>query len=261
MVIILGIHYSMSDQSTLPVMVMEKMQQNLKDLIEKHSNIPLFIKLSILDNVCLGLRYLHTRAPPIIHRDLTPNNILLSCHLDAKITDLGIAKIVQSTGTQSTMTPKPGTAHFMPPESIVRKPVYHTSLDVFSYGGVVLYTAVQQWPEPDSWMQLDKDTGNKIYLSELQRRQCYFDQMTGNIADLKKLVKCCLEDDPKSRPSMAEVSEMIKEVRTANNKKRSDRISPAMWWAMVSGEQQQPQVLQQQHQQQPVSCYWQYIAS
>ena len=160
----------MTDQPALPVMVMEKMQQSLKNLIKKHNNIPLFIKLSILEDVSLGLRYLQTRNPPIVHRDVTPNNILLSHHLNAKITDLGVAKVMQNTDTQLTMTPGPGTAHFVPPESLAKKPVYNTPLDVFSYGGVILYTAVQQWPSPDSWMQYDKNTGNKIYLSEVQRR-------------------------------------------------------------------------------------------
>ena len=55
----------------------------------------------ILDEVCLGLRYLHSRNPPIIHRDITPNNILLGVHLEAKITDLGVAKVVKSDNQKS----------------------------------------------------------------------------------------------------------------------------------------------------------------
>ena len=72
-----GVYYPARDQYRLPVMVMEKMQHSLRDLVENYSNIPLNVKLSILDEVCLGLRYLHSRNPPIVHRDLTPNNILL----------------------------------------------------------------------------------------------------------------------------------------------------------------------------------------
>ena len=69
----------------------------------KYGNIPLNVKLSILDEVCLGLRYLHSRNPPIVHRDLTPNNILATGgHLEAKITDLGAAKVVRSDN-QKTM--------------------------------------------------------------------------------------------------------------------------------------------------------------
>ena len=151
---------------------------------------------------------------------------------------------MQSTDTQSTMTPGPGTADFVPPEYLAKKPVYNTPLDVFSYGGVILYTAVQQWP-PDSWMQYDKNTGNKIYLSEVQRRQCYLDQITGNITYLKPVVVSCLDDNPKTRPSMAEVSEKIKKLRTMSEQTRSDEISPTVWSTVMFDEQQQ----ESQHQQ------------
>ena len=125
------------DRYRLPVMVMEKMQYSLRGLVEKYDNIPLNVKLSILDDVCLGLRYLHSRSPPIVHRDLTPNNILLGGHLEAKITDLGVAKVIKSENNK-TMTKLPGTPDFMPPEALRKKPVYGPSLDVFSYGGVIL---------------------------------------------------------------------------------------------------------------------------
>ena len=92
----LGVYYPAMDQYRLPVMVMEKMQHSLRGLVENYDNIPLNVKLSILDEVCLGLRYLHSRNPPIVHRDLTPNNILLSYRLEAKITDLGVAKVMRS---------------------------------------------------------------------------------------------------------------------------------------------------------------------
>ena len=62
----------------LPVMVMEKMQQSLRNLIEEYVNIPWSVRLSILNDVCCGLRYLHSNNPPIVHCDLTPNNVQLA---------------------------------------------------------------------------------------------------------------------------------------------------------------------------------------
>ena len=134
---------------TLPIMVMEKMQCSLRDLVEGFANIPLNVKLSILDDVCLGLRYLHSRDPPIVHHDLTPNNILLVGCLEAKITGLGAAKVMQ-TGAhyRTTMTKVPGMPDFMPPEALTTNSRYGPSLDIFSYGGVVLYVVTQQWPHP-----------------------------------------------------------------------------------------------------------------
>ena len=234
----LGVYYSATDQYRLPVMVMEKMQQSLRGLMDKFSNIPLNVKLSILDEVCLGVRYLHSRNPPIVHRDLTPNNILLSHYLEAKITDLGVAKVMQTTDTK-TMTKAPGTTDFMPPESLADRPIYGAALDIFSYGGVILYTITHLWPQPSSWIQFDPDTGRSIYLSELQRRQHYLDKMTGDAADLKPLVTSCLDNNPKNRPPVAQVSMTIKRAKNVCSQKSScDGMSPIEWWIEASSEKQ-----------------------
>ena len=225
------------DQYRLPVMVMEKMQHSLRDLVEKYDNIPLNVKLSILDEVCLGLMYLHSRNPPIVHRDLTPNNILLSYRLEAKITDLGVAKVVKSDN-QKTMTKIPGTPDFMPPEALSKRPVYGPSLDVFSYGGVILNVTTQLWPEPTDPTEFNPDTGRRELLSEVKRRQEYLDKMTRGAADLRPLAMSCLDDNPKNRPPVAEVSMTIKRVKDVCSEKSShDGMSPIVWWAKVQQSQ------------------------
>ena len=234
----LGVYYPAMDQYRLPVMVMEKMQHSLRGLVENYDSIPLNVKLSILDEVCLGLRYLHSRNPPIVHRDLTPNNILLSYRLEAKITDLGVAKVVRSDN-QKTMTKLPGTPDFMPPEALSIRPVYGPSLDVFSYGGVILNVTTQQWPQPSDAAEFNPDTGRRELVSEVKRRQCYLDKMTGGAADLKPLVISCLDDNAKSRPPLTQVSMTIKRVKDECSQKSShDGMSPIVWWAEVTSGQQ-----------------------
>ena len=226
------------DQYRLPVMVMEKMQHSLRALVEKYDNIPLNVKLSILNEVCLGLRYLHSRNPPIVHRDLTPNNILLSYCLEAKITDLGVAKVVRSDN-KKTMTKIPGTPDFMPPEALSKRPVYGPSLDVFSYGGVILNVTTQLWPEPTDRSQFNLDTDVWEIVSEAKRRQQYLDKMIGGAADLKPLVVSCLDDNPKKRPLVAQVSMAIKRAKDACSQKSGhDRMRPIVWWAEISSQQQ-----------------------
>ena len=58
------------------------MQESVTSLLDKHDNIPLLVKLSILHDVSLGLRYLHGHNPPIVQRNLSPNNILVTPHLE-----------------------------------------------------------------------------------------------------------------------------------------------------------------------------------
>ena len=236
---IIGVYYIAEDR--LPIMVMEKMLCSLKDLVQQYENIPMNVKLSILHEVCLGLRYLHSRSPTIIHRDLTPNNILLSYCLEAKITDLGVAKVLKPDD-QSTMTQQPGTPNFMPPEALNKRPVYGPPLDVFSYGGVILHVTTQLWPDPTDVIELNPDSGRREVVSEVKRRQQYLDRMTGGAADLKPLVMSCLDDNPRNRPPITQVSMRISELKDVYSQKSSsyDGMSLMAWWAarLVSGEQQ-----------------------
>ena len=63
-------------QQLFPVMIMELMDESLTTYAEK-PNINFDTRTSILRDVAKGLNYLHSRNPPVIHRDLSPNNILL----------------------------------------------------------------------------------------------------------------------------------------------------------------------------------------
>jgi len=240
---IIGVYYPAHDQYRLPVMVMEKMQNSLRGLVENHHNIPLNVKLSILEEVCLGLRYLHSRNPPIVHRDLTPNNILLGRHLEAKITDLGVAKVMQ-TDSKMTMTKLPGTPDFMPPEALTKRPVYGPPLDVFSYGGVALNVFTQQWPEPSDLVQINPNTGRRELMSEVMRRQSYLDKVTGGATALKPLLMSCLDDEAKNRPSVMQVSIEIKRVKdVCSHQTGRDGMSPIVWWAEVSDQSSSEQLV------------------
>ena len=225
----LGIYYPSTDESGLPIMLMEKMHDSVTSLIEKHDNIPLLVKLSILHDVSLGLRYLHDHIPVVIHRDLSPNNILVTSHLEAKITDLGVANVMMTTGTM-IRTKTPGTSVFMPPEALDDKPVHGPPLDVFSFGGVILYVTSRQWPTPKSWSQIDPKTRKRIFLSEVERRQHYIDKMIGGNEDLKPLATLCLEDDPDLRPSVTDISERLKVMKEVCSKKTTcNSIDPISW--------------------------------
>ena len=222
----LGIYYPSDDESGLPVMVMEKMQKTMTSLIEKRDDITLLVKLSMLHDVSLGLRYLHGRDPPIVHRDLSPNNILVTSHLEAKITDLGVAKAI-ATGKSKTLTKSPGNVVFMPPEALDDKPVYGPSLDVFSFGCVIIYITSRKWPTPKATKQIDSKTRKQMVLSEVERRQQYIGVMSKSDADLKPLILSCLEDDPLLRPPMSIISEMVKKMKEDCNKKAAhDRLNP-----------------------------------
>ena len=209
----LGVYYpsgtaSVQGSMRLPVMVMEMMEDSLTSLVDKHEKIPVHIKFSIVHDVSLGLCYLHNHDPPIIHRDLSPNNVLLTAHHVAKISDLGVAKVIKAD-SRKTMTKAPGTVDFMPPESLDETPIYGPPMDVFSFAGIVLHTFNQQWPHPSKQVQFDPTTRKRVALSEVERRQQYLDKMKREAEVLRPLVEECLDDDPAMRPTITAVCERI----------------------------------------------------
>ena len=209
----LGVYYPSTgvggdNRMRLPVMVMEMMADSLTSFVEEREKIPVHIKYSIVHDVSLGLCYLHNHNPPIVHRDLSPNNVLLTTHHVAKISDLGVAKVIKAD-SRKTMTKAPGTVDFMPPECLADSPVYGPSMDVFSFAGIILHTFNQQWPRPTVQVQFDPKTRRRVALSEVERRQQYLDKMVGETEVLRRLVEECLDDDPAFRPIIATVCERI----------------------------------------------------
>ena len=214
-----GIYYTAeSDPRTdLPIMVMELMDTSLTSYIENNqSQIATKTKLSILHDVTLGLIYLHGSQPAVIHRDLSSNNVLLTSHLVAKISDLGMAKMIRadSKQTKSRLTTAPGTLHFMPPETLEEDdPVYSTPVDVFSFAGISVHLFSAEWPKPNPQKMRDPETRKLVALSEAQRRQQYLDKIPAKFITLKELMIQCLDDDPIERPPIKEVSEMIESLK------------------------------------------------
>ena len=76
----------------VPSLVMERLHCSLTSLLEQNTTIATATKMSIINDIALGIRFLHSRNPPIIHRDLSSNNVLLSKGMEGKVGDLGTAQ-------------------------------------------------------------------------------------------------------------------------------------------------------------------------
>ena len=210
----LGICYERSD-SNIPLLVMEYLPMTLANCIERcmPNRLPDEIAYSILYEVALGLCYLHQQSPPIIHRDLSANNVLLTYDMTAKISDLGVAKILDVTPAKKTKNPLttgPGTPIYMPPEAMTRSPNYSTAVDVFSFGVLILHIFSGKLPEPREPVTPDPVNIDKlIAISEAQRREEYFQGMELSHQQLVEFTKRCLHNHPKKRPDDVEVIEVI----------------------------------------------------
>ena len=201
---LIGVHIPDSDLP-LPTIIMEYLPMTLTGCLDKYPSLPPYVESSILRDVAVGLEYLHNQTPPIMHRDLTPNNVLLTSNIEAKISDLGQAKIFNISPTMRQTT-APGNMSYMPPEALVSKPSYSTKLDIFSFGVLILHTALHVWPFPND--TIDTQTHQVQVTSEVERRKVYFEKMDST-SFLTKLAVHCLQNDPTKRPSATELVQSI----------------------------------------------------
>ena len=199
----IGVYYPPHQPLVVPTLIMEEMDGSLTKFVESNSPISLLKALFILHDVSLGVWYLHSHDPPLMHRDLSPNNILVNTtSLVAKLCDFGIVKVSSPySQDRDDLTKAPGAPDLMPPEAFS---VYGLPLDVFSFGGVALYAVCGEWPSPSVPV-----TRKGLTLSEAERRQKYLDKIRGNGAELRTLIVECLNNDPDMRPTMEQVSTRI----------------------------------------------------
>uniref|UniRef100_A0A1X7T174 Protein kinase domain-containing protein n=1 Tax=Amphimedon queenslandica TaxID=400682 RepID=A0A1X7T174_AMPQE len=198
---------------------MEYLPLSLTQCLEREE-LPLQMKYSILLDVAKGLCYLHGKRPPIVHRDLTANNVLLTSSYSAKISDLGVSRLVD-TFKKHHLTMAPGNAMVMPPEALKDNPVYDHKLDVFSYGCLILHVLTGQFPEPTN--QFVPEPGKeKSFTKALE-----WDRRSNYIKDLPKenellpLARDCLNDVPTDRPEMIYSFEFMEQVLSKYPKMKS----------------------------------------
>ena len=120
----------------------------LRALAAKGKEVPLAIALRIVGECCLGLhnahelRDAHGELLNVVHRDVSPSNIMLSSHGDVKLIDFGVAKASERLAEQTRTGVLKGKVSYMAPEQVLRaQPDRRT--DVWA-AGVVLYRLIAQ---------------------------------------------------------------------------------------------------------------------
>ncbi|XP_039199654.1 serine/threonine-protein kinase Nek10 isoform X9 [Crotalus tigris] len=154
---------------------------------------------NIFIQLCLALRYLH-KEKRIVHRDLTPNNIMLGDKDKVTVTDFGLAKQKQEN---SKLTSVVGTILYSCPEVVKSEP-YGEKADVWA-AGCVLYQMATLNPPFYSTNMLSLAT--KIV-------EAVYEPVPGGVYTTKisAVIKRCLTPDAETRPDIVEVSSMISDV-------------------------------------------------
>ncbi|KAL2084440.1 hypothetical protein ACEWY4_019958 [Coilia grayii] len=166
----------------------EKQQQFTEDRVWN-----IFIQL------CLALRYLH-KEKRIVHRDLSPNNIMLGEKDKVTITDFGLAKQKQENSKLMSVV---GTILYSCPE-IVKSEPYGERADVWALGCILYHMVTLQPPFYSN---------NMLSLATKIVEAVYEPIEEGAFSDrIKDLIKWCLTPNPDSRPDIVEVSARISDV-------------------------------------------------
>ena len=202
----------------LPVLLMERMECNLHSYIldpSHFSSLSIQTKLSILCDIASGLACLHNHEPPIIHRDLTANNVLLDLRQRAKIADFGNSQISQTLMILGTLTSFPPSLEYVPKEDC------SPSLDVFQFGDLALFTTIQTPVRPlPPPTYTDERTGLLCARSEIERRQPFVEkaeQLLSSNHSLVELIKQCLHNNPKERPRTRKLLKTLQQLAPPGN--------------------------------------------
>jgi serine/threonine protein kinase len=146
--------------------------------------------------MCHALDYMHSLSPPVLHRDINGNNVMIQQDDTVKLIDFGLAmplKVASGASTTGHHTDSEcGTPHFMSPEiiSAEQKPRYSRRSDIWAFGCTVFQMVTGSVPY--------KECRNKFALPA--RIQQGAPDLPDTCSDhLRDFYKCCVMSEPKER--------------------------------------------------------------
>ena len=215
-------------ETGLPVLLMELMDESLTHFLETSTEtIPYHIQLTICLDIIQALSFLHLNG--IIHRDLSSNNILLIRKGRAKLTDFGMAKLVNVRMSRVSNTMCPGTDAYMPPEAIDNQAVYTEKGDVFSFGVNIIQILTRKFPKPgDRFNTVPINDPRfpsgrvEVRVSEIERRNNHISEIN-TAHPLLPIALDCLKNREGERPSTGKLRQRIAALKDTPEYTESER--------------------------------------
>ncbi|PIA41459.1 hypothetical protein AQUCO_02200108v1 [Aquilegia coerulea] len=183
---------------------------------KKHLDWPSRYKIAL--GAARGISYLHNDCiPHIIHRDIKSSNILLDRNMEARVSDFGLATLMEPDKTHVS-TFVAGTFGYLAPEYFDTGRATAKG-DVYSYGVVLLELLTGKRPMDEAFLEegtklvtwvktvVDKETEEHAIDSSLE---CY---PVNEVKNVFIIALMCLESDPSKRPTVAEVVKMLEQIK------------------------------------------------
>ncbi|KAL1242956.1 Serine/threonine-protein kinase WNK [Trichinella spiralis] len=172
------------------VLVTELMTSGtLKLYIKRFKKINVKVLKSWCRQILKGLAFLHSRDPPVIHRDLKCDNIFITGTTGSvKIGDLGLATLKDKSCPKSVI----GTPEFMAPEMYEEN--YDESVDVYAFGMCMLEMITGEYPYSEC--QFPAHIYKKVIQG--QKPQC-FEKIPTDSPDMREIIDRCTRLRPEER--------------------------------------------------------------
>lgn len=172
---------------------------NLEQYIKMNTDISITSILSITSKICEILEYLHGLEPPIIYRDLKPQNIIISNEQQVTLVDFGISKIYKANGNMDTVAL--GTKGYAAPEQYGANQSNIRS-DIYGLGAVIFFLINKRSPNT-----INEPLKDDSYSMELGK-------------EIKDIIKKCMQIEPGDRfESINTLKKYIDNIIENNDKK------------------------------------------
>ena len=176
----------------VPVFVTELLPLSLANCLERYGLFPDGMNYKILQDVALGLEYLHGQSPPVVHRNVCASSVLLTRDMSAKLADVGVASIMDEDGVS--------------PEAFAQNAArYDRKADVFAYGILTIHVLSGRLPISDLSVRVN---GSLIERSEMNCKQQYLSRVKDD-HPFKEMIFQCLSNSPVYRPTFTEIHRRI----------------------------------------------------
>ncbi|XP_024159948.1 G-type lectin S-receptor-like serine/threonine-protein kinase SD1-29 isoform X2 [Rosa chinensis] len=184
-------------------------------------------RFNIIQGVTRGLLYLHYDSyVKVIHRDLKVSNILLDGKMNPKISDFGLARIVEGSQCLENTQKVVGTRGYMSPEYAMGG-IFSEKSDVYSFGVLVLEIISSK--KNNNFFLYDQQLGFLAYAWNLWyegRGLELVDEELGDSYSSSEVLKCvhigllCVQDNATDRPTMKDIGLMLSSEKDGSQPKR-----------------------------------------
>jgi serine/threonine protein kinase len=188
------------------MIVTELMRGDLERLIlEEQVNLSMLTRMKMARDAALGMLWLHSSNPQIIHRDLKASNLLVDDNLNCKICDFGLSQFTPKgkhliDGKEGAK----GTPLWMAPEVMMGEP-FNEKADVYSFGLILWFLLTKHEPYED-YDELESFTRD-ICVNRVR-------PFIPNDCDpsLRELIVKCWDHNPQARPKFSEIITRIEHI-------------------------------------------------